>query len=66
MSQHTELQQKKFNMLKAYRTAIRLKHSLEADTEINETIYAVEAKIDAALAAGKPLELDPGEVFGAV
>ena len=41
--------------LKAYKTAVRLKHSLAADDEIARTLPEIEAQIDAALAAGKPV-----------
>jgi hypothetical protein len=50
--------------LKAYRTAIRLKHSLAADAEIAETLPEVEREIDEALNQGSALMLDPSEIFG--
>ena len=62
MRQRTDLEQDKASMLKAYRAAIRLKHSLAADAEINERLPALEAKLDAALAAGQPLVLEIGEI----
>ena len=66
MRQRTELEQDKASILKAYRAGIRLKHSLAADAEINARLPEIEARLDAALAAGKPLELDPGEIYRAV
>jgi hypothetical protein len=45
----------KARMLKAARTAIRLKHSLAADAELYERLPAIEAQIDAALLSGRPL-----------
>lgn len=63
MRQRTELEVQKEAMLKAFRAAIRLKHALAADAEINERLPEVERRIDAALAAGKPLALSPAEAF---
>lgn len=65
MNAQTDLQIEKAAMLKAYRSAIRLKHSLAADREISETLPDIEVKIDAALQSGQPLELNPGEAFHA-
>lgn len=48
---------------KAVRTAIRLKYSLLADAEVNRILPDVEAAMDAAIAAGKPYELDVRSVF---
>jgi hypothetical protein len=59
----TELEVRKAAMLKAYRSAIRLKHSLAADAEIAATLPDVELRIDAALAEGKPFELNVAEAF---
>ena len=59
----TDLEIQKAAALKAYRTAIRLKHALAADAEIAATLPAVEARINDALALGQPIELNPGEVF---
>lgn len=65
MNQLTELEQQKRSAIKALRSAIRLKHSLAADAEINEKLPEFEQQIDAALASGQPLELAPGSVFDA-
>lgn len=65
MIQKTEIEQQKAAVLKAFRTAIRLKHSLAADKEINERLPQVEADIDTALAEGRPLELTLGELLDA-
>jgi hypothetical protein len=59
----TELEGQKADMLKAFRSAIRLKHSLRADAEIREMLPEVERTIDAALAAGEPLVLNPAIAF---
>lgn len=50
-------------IIKAYRTAIRTKHSLHADEEIARVIPEVEARIELALQNGEEVELNPGEVF---
>lgn len=62
----TELQRQKAAALKAMRTAIRLKYSLLADDEIARVIPELEDRIDAALAAGEAIAIDPGSVFAEV
>lgn len=54
-----ESEQLKFNALKVARTAIRLRHSLEADNELNEVLPGLEAKIDEFEANGEAWVLDP-------
>ncbi len=49
--------------LKAYRSAIRLKHSLAADAELAQVLPVVEAAIDLAMIAGEPLAIDPAQAF---
>lgn len=61
----TDLEIERTAMLKAYRSAIRLKHSIAADREISENLPEIEQRIDAALQSGHPLELNPGEAFNA-
>lgn len=63
MRRTTELERQRTAMLKAARSAIRLKHSLAADAEIAEKLPDLEERIDAALANGEPFELEPGRVF---
>lgn len=63
MKPYDEFEVKRAQALKAYRTAIRLKHSLRADEEIARTLPAVEAEIDAALLAGEPIAIGPVEAF---
>jgi hypothetical protein len=58
MNKRQELDMQKFKILKAARAAIRLKHSLHADEEINERIPELERMMDSAIQAGKPLEID--------
>jgi len=63
MRQLTPLEIKKSAMLKAARTAIRLKHALAADAEIAQALPEIEREIDEALAMGERVELNPGSVF---
>lgn len=55
----------KRNALKVARTAIRLKHSIEADNEMNEFLPALEEQIDSAITGGKRLEISAGRLFEA-
>lgn len=48
---------------KVARAALRLKYSILAEREINETLPAIEAAIDEAFAAGQPFRLNPTEFF---
>jgi hypothetical protein len=60
----SELDRQKASILKAFRTAIRMKHSLRADEEIQRRLPEIEECIDKALATGEaPHELNPAEVF---
>jgi len=59
----TDLEIRKDETLKAYRSAIRLKHSINADAEIARVLPEVEARIEAAWQRGEELTLNPGEVF---
>lgn len=58
-----DLLSQKAGMLKAYRSAVRLKHSLKADDEIRKGLPKLEASINAAIAYGQPFEYNPGSVF---
>lgn len=61
MTRHREdAEQQRANMLKIVRAAIRLKHSIAADEELNEVLPLAEKKWDDALARHRVLE--PGEV----
>ena len=66
MKQVTDLQIEKAQLLKAYRSATRLKYSLMADAALMRELPAFEMQIDAAMAAGEPLELNVGRVFDQV
>jgi hypothetical protein len=60
--QLTPIELRKAAILKAYRSAIRLKHSLVADDEINATVPDVENRMN-ALSGSEILALNPGEAF---
>lgn len=47
------LPQVKKNLLKAVRSAVRLRHAIEADNELEQVIPKVEAFIDAQLQSGR-------------
>jgi len=64
MIQKGELEQQRANLLKAARNAIRLKHSIAADVEINERLPDLERQINAALHAGEAYELDVASLLG--
>ena len=64
MIRRNEVEMARATALKVYRQAIRLKYSLLADEEINDTLPAVEEAFNKAVAAGKPYRLLVGEVFG--
>jgi len=61
MIQKTRTELEKAKILKAVRSAIRLKHALGADEELNEVLPRVEAEVDRAIAEGKLLELNPAD-----
>lgn len=64
MKETSEIQRQRAAVLKAYRTAIRLKHALAADEEIAVRLPEVERRMDDALARGESLELTVSQVFG--
>lgn len=49
--------------MKAMRTAIRLRHSLEADEEINRVLPELKEHMLREAAMGKPFKLDLRSVF---
>lgn len=51
-------------MMKVARAAIRVKHSIQADAEVNERLPELEHQIDQALLAGRPLALTFAEAWG--
>lgn len=53
------------NMLKTIRTAIRLKHSIAADEELNEMLPMAEARFNASVNRGQlPAPLDIKRALG--
>jgi hypothetical protein len=46
------------NVLKAARAAVRLKHSLRADEELNEVLPRLQEEYTRAINRGQPYELD--------
>jgi hypothetical protein len=62
----TDIELQRAQMLKALRTAIRLKHGLAADRELNERLPELESQINEAIANGKSLELTVGGIFDEV
>lgn len=63
MPRYTEAQMAKKSALKAARSAIRTKHSIAADYEINDVLSTLEERIDNAQLTGVRLELSVGEIF---
>lgn len=63
MRSKDNLEQFKANALKTARTAIRLKHSLKADIEINDRLPTLEAQIERAFEQGQAFELLAGQEF---
>lgn len=61
--QYDEFEVRRAQALKAWRSAIRLKHSLKADDEIAQTLPQVEAAINVALLTGEPLAIDAATAF---
>lgn len=59
------IDQQRANTLKVIRTAVRLKHSIAADEELNEVLPRAEAKFDAAVLRGQlPAPLDIKKAMG--
>jgi hypothetical protein len=61
--QRVNLEQERFAILKTARAAIRLKHSLAADAEINKKLPELDAAISRALQDGKTYALDIASVI---
>ena len=66
MSVHKDkVDQARANALKVVRLAVRLKHSIAADEELNEVLPRVEAKFNAAVMRGElPEPLDIKKALG--
>jgi len=63
MQQKSDIDMERLRIVKAVRTAIRLKHSLAGDREINEVLPLVLEEFDRAVSAGQAYELEVGSVF---
>lgn len=59
----TKHQIEKAKILKAARTAIRLKYSLLADKELAEALPRLSDRIDNALSVGRAFKMTPAELF---
>ena len=59
----SDIEVQKAGMLKAARAAIRLKHMLRADAEINEVLPAGRADQCFEIASGQPFELTLGTIL---
>lgn len=58
MKSRTDKEQDRVNALKIARTAIRLKHMIEADNEMNMVLPELERQITELQAQGLPWALD--------
>lgn len=58
MSKRDKLEMEKANALKVARAAIRLRHSVAADNEINDVVYDIEEDIIELQKQGRGWELD--------
>lgn len=61
----TPAEMDKKDALKVSRSAIRLRHSINADHEINDVIPDLENKIDQAMTGGPRLQISVGRLFEA-
>lgn len=65
MKKRTDDEQARANALKVVRSAIRLKHSIAADEELNQVLPSFEKKFNAALLRGeRPEPLDMKRALG--
>lgn len=63
--QKDKVDQARANMLKVVRTAVRLKHSIAADNELNDVLPKAEARFNAEIARGQlPAPLDIKRALG--
>mgnify|MGYP001558748527 CR=1 FL=1 len=64
-TQRDKVDQARANMLKTIRTAVRLRHSIAADDELNELLPLAEARFNAAVMKGKlPAPMDIKRALG--
>lgn len=63
-----DVDQARANLLKAIRTAVRLKHSIQADIELNDVLPEAEKKFNAAVMRGQlpdPIDIKKALKLGA-
>ena len=60
----TETEQARKNTLKVVRAAVRLRHAIEADNELNERLFDAEKAFDRSVAKG--LLPDPMSILDAI
>lgn len=65
MSKKTDIELARAERTKIIRYLTRLKYSIMADREINQTLSESMADFDASLQSGKLKELDLGEILDA-
>lgn len=65
MARRTEIEQQRLAVAKSVRSAIRLKHALAADAEVNDVLPDVLDQFDRAIAAGEPFTLNLRSVLDA-
>lgn len=63
MKQKSELEVQVAATLKSVRTAVRLKHSLAADRELNDILPGIEAEINQAFAEGRAYKPSIAAIF---
>lgn len=63
MAQRTESQQMWFKARKAAVAAIRLKHTLRAEDEINDVIPALQKRFELAQKGGPEFELETADLM---
>lgn len=63
MAQRTESQQEWFKARKAAIAAIRLKHTLRAEDEINDRIPELQKRFELAQKGGPAFELEPSDLM---
>lgn len=59
----SSIERQKRAIIKAYRSAVRLRYSLMADDEIGRDLEAVVERINDAIANGRPLEIEAAKVY---
>lgn len=66
MRRYTDAEMAKKDAVKITRAAIRVKHSIAADHELNDVLPDLEERIDSAILGGARLEISAADLYGAV